>query len=60
MSEQRQIGEISNDHSELEVFTRGEAKYWQINGDNGGSEEIPQYLYDTLNRFQDEQEAKGE
>jgi hypothetical protein len=62
----REIGTISNEYGSLNIgigdgspLTGPKDKpYWEIDGYGGWSEEIPQYLYDALNRFQDEQEAK--
>ena len=56
---QRRIGEICNGYGTLEVFKDKGVNKWVITcvmGEN--DQEIPQYLYDALNRFQDEQEAK--
>lgn len=55
----RQIGEIQNGYGALHTQKEDDKCLWWITcimGEN--EEEIPQYLYDALNRFQDEQEAK--
>lgn len=59
MSKQRQIGEIYNYYGSLEVIKEDGQCHWKIECViQDFWEEIPQYLYDALNRFQDEQEAK--
>lgn len=51
----REIGEICNYYGCLSVKEEGDKFYWSIeNYDGNHWEEIPQYLYDALNRHQDE------
>lgn len=55
----RIIGTIKNYYADVSVRKEGEKAQWSINNFDGDDwQEIPQYLYDALNRFQDEQEAK--
>ena len=57
---QREIGKVSTENASLITWKDSEGCYkWMLEGYRGYTdEEIPQYLYDALNRFQDEQEAK--
>lgn len=51
----RQIGEIGNYYGSLCVKAESGRCYWSIeNYDGDHWEEIPQYLFDALNRFQDD------
>jgi hypothetical protein len=53
----RQIGEIYNQYGTLEVKQKDKKYYWWIDCVGGiVEEEIPQYLYDALNKFEDERE----
>ncbi len=52
----RRIGTIGNCYGCLEVKQEGSCFYWAIDCQSGYYwEQIPEYLYTTLNRFQDEQ-----
>ncbi len=51
----RQIGEIYNYYGSLHTKKEGGKYYWTIEcAVSELWEEIPQYLYEALNRFQDE------
>ena len=53
----RQIGEIGNCEGNLEVKQEDARFFWAIENWNGYAwEEIPEYLFAALNRFQDEKE----
>jgi len=54
----RHIGEVTNVEGGLGVYKEDEKFMWVIEGYGEWGEEIPQYLYEALNKFQDEQEAK--
>jgi len=59
----RQIGEIDNYYARLRVNKEDGKYYWtlqEFDRDEIGDsvQEIPQYLFEALNRFQDEQEVK--
>ncbi len=52
----RQIGEIYNYYGTLQTKKEGDKYYWTIEcAVSELWEEIPQYLYEALNKFQDEQ-----
>lgn len=54
-----QIGDIGNYYGGLWVKQQGEKFYWAVENYSGFDwEEIPQYLYDTLNRFNDTDPTK--
>ena len=54
----RHIGDVTNVEGGLGVYKEDEKFMWVIEGYGEWGEEIPQYLYEALNKFQDEQEAK--
>ncbi len=58
-SVKRQIGTISNFDGDMQVKQKIQEKkhtyYWACDF-NGGWEEIPKYLFDALNRFEDERQ----
>lgn len=57
-SEERSIGTISNIYSKkgIQVKTEDDRYYWSVYCDVWGVywEQIPKYLFDALNKFQDE------
>ena len=51
----RKIGEIGNCYGDLKVAQQDSRFFWAIENWNGHEwEEIPEYLFVALNRFQDE------
>ena len=59
MSEQRLIGKLENYYGGIEVKEERGKYYWCIPDYNGEvCEAIPQYLFEALNKFQDEEDAK--
>lgn len=59
MSEERNIGGIGNYYGGLAIKNEDRKCFWSIeNYDGHDWEEIPQSLFDELNRFQDFLESK--
>jgi hypothetical protein len=57
MANIRKVGTIGNYYGNLEVKQEGGRFYWGIeNYDNCWWEEIPEYLFVALNRFENEKE----
>jgi|AOAMet1_04_M0_20_1038515.scaffolds.fasta_scaffold08699_3 hypothetical protein len=53
----RQIGEIYNHDGVIHTKKEGELFYWMLESISQDLwEEIPKYLYDALNKFEDERE----
>lgn len=52
----RQIGEVANYEGSLEIYMKDGRFMWVITGYGEWGEQIPQYLYDALNKFEDERE----
>ncbi len=54
----RRIGKIGNYYGSLEVFTKDGRFYWSIEDYSGEDnfEEIPEYVYQALSKFQDSTE----
>ena len=55
----RKIGDIGNTYGDLSVCEYLGMYTWTIECPVSDTvQQIPKYLYDTLNRFQDEEDAK--
>lgn len=61
MSNQRVIGEIGNYYGCLEVKEENGKFYWSIeNWDGHDWQEIPEHLFNVLNKFEDENSSDQE
>jgi len=55
MKGSKKIGTIGNYYGDLRIYAKGPKFYWYIeNYDDDNPEEIPEYLYETLVRYENE------
>ena len=53
---EREIGNIGNYYGGLSIKKVGDKYFWSIHDWDGDCwDEIPKYLYDSLNKYQDEE-----